>query len=167
MPSFSQRPEVTIHEERETRMNRDEGTAPDDIVPYHIPYVLPLSLNTTASVFNQLNEVDEIVRQLALSSEEILLLKHILDAAPHPCSPESLLQALQTSCEETRPLRTLSSQEREEMRTSLRQSLSRLKQKILPFQLTLLSVYEVGYLVTDVNYNKRGEQGQHHEALFS
>ncbi len=145
----------------------NEGPSHDDIWLYHIPYVLPLSLNTTAHVFNQLNEVDEIVQQLVLALEETLLLKHLLDVAPHPCSPESLLQALQTSREETTPLRTLSSQEREEMRTSLRQSLSRLKQKIRPFQLTLLSVYEVGYLVTDVNYNKRGEQGQHHEPLFS
>ncbi len=130
----------------------------DELLPYHIPYVLPISLNTTAHVFNQLNEVDEIVRQIVLSHEKTFLLKLILDAAPHPCSPESLLQILLASRQETRPLSMLSRQEREEIRTFLRRSLSELNQELHPFQLTLLSVYEVGYLITDVNYNKRGAE---------
>jgi len=130
----------------------------DELLPYQIPYVLPISLNTTAHVFNQLNEVDEIVRQIVLSHEKTFLLKLILDAAPHPYSPESLLQVLLTSRHEIRPLSMLSRQEREEIRTFLRRSLSELNQELHPFQLTLLSVYEVGYLITDVNYNKRGAE---------
>lgn len=136
----------------------DERIPHDELLTYQIPYVLPISLNTTAHVFNQLNEVDEIVRQIVLSHEETVLLKLILDAAPHPCSSDVLLQALLASHEETRPLDLVASQEREEMRMVLRRNLSGLNKKLCSFQLTLLSVYEVGYLVTDVKYNKRGAE---------
>ena len=120
----------------------------DDIISYDISYVLPLTLNRSAFILNQMNEVEELIHQVVLTPIEARVLKVLLDHAPRMAPYDDVVQVWYGSPQVT--VQGRSKQERNTLLAPVRTLLTALNGKLAPFNLVILAVYETGYLLRSI-----------------
>ncbi len=120
----------------------------DEMTVYDLPYVLPLTLNRTAHILNQTNEVEELIHQVVLTPMESAVLAVLLDAAPRMASYEDVVQIFRNG--EWVEVQSRSKQERNRILAPVRTLLTALDAKLAPFNLHILAVYETGYLIRPI-----------------